>query len=69
MKKTLKEELETLINQYCEENYSNTPDFILAEFLIDCLKAFGNATNRRSSWYNQNPTFVEFSDSTKVPGT
>ncbi len=34
------EELETLINKYCIESRSNTPDFLLANYLCDCLNAF-----------------------------
>lgn len=43
-------ELRDLINYYSQENGSNTPDFILAEYLDDCLKAFDKATERRSAW-------------------
>jgi len=47
-------ELEDLINGHCKENGSNTPDFILADYLSDCLKAFDRAVNRRSRWYTSN---------------
>lgn len=46
-----KQALTTLINQYSKENDSDTPDFILAKFLTDTLKAFNKATNRREEWY------------------
>lgn len=46
-----RKELETLINAYSMENGSDTPDFILADYLIDCLKAFDEATRRRTMWY------------------
>lgn len=36
-------ELETLINMHSMENGSNTPDFILANYLKDCLVAYNNA--------------------------
>lgn len=42
--------LEILLNSQCE-NGSDTPDFILANFLIDSLKAFDNAVNLRTKWY------------------
>jgi len=35
-----KKELEHLINMHSIENGSNTPDFILAEYLCDCLAAY-----------------------------
>lgn len=44
-------ELETLINCHSKENGSDTPDFILAEFLTDSLAAFDKAVSRRSAWY------------------
>lgn len=44
-------ELEILINQYSLENKSNTPDYILAQYLDDCLKAFNKATNNRAKHY------------------
>lgn len=34
--KPLFQELETLLNGYSEENESNTPDFILAKFMLSC---------------------------------
>lgn len=45
--KSFRKALEELINEYSKENGSNTPDFILADYLIDCLDAFDNAVNRR----------------------
>lgn len=45
-------EIETVLNRYCKENDSNTPDFILATYLMDCLKAFNNAVSSREKWYN-----------------
>ena len=47
-----RKELEILINKHSKENNSDTPDFILAEYLNDCLIAFDKATNARSKWYN-----------------
>jgi hypothetical protein len=44
-------ELEGLINKYSLENASNTPDFILAEYLKDCLSAFNTAVKKRTDWY------------------
>lgn len=49
--KTFREKLSSLINCHSKENGSDTPDFILAEYLGDCLVAFDNATKRRNEWY------------------
>jgi septal ring factor EnvC (AmiA/AmiB activator) len=35
------------------EKNSNTPDFILAEYLTMCLHAFDKATQRRHEWYKE----------------
>ena len=35
-----KKELQDIINKHSKENDSDTPDFILAEYLNDCLKVF-----------------------------
>ena len=46
-------ELETLINKYSMENDSNTPDFILAAYLNNCLKTFNTTLQRREAWYGR----------------
>lgn len=45
-----KTELTTLINRYSKENGSNTPDFILTEYMVDCLNAYDKAMARRMEW-------------------
>jgi len=50
--KTFRKNLEQLINRTCRENASNTPDFILARYLITCLKAFEKGTKARDNWYS-----------------
>ena len=47
-----KSDLEILINKYSHENKSNTPDFILCEYILNCLGAWERAVNRRDKWYN-----------------
>ena len=43
--------LETLINRHSMENASNTPDFLLAEFLVNCLRAFNLASEQKEKWF------------------
>lgn len=43
-------EIENAINRHSKENGSNTPDFILADYLCDCLAAFDRAVSRRTAW-------------------
>lgn len=44
-------DLEDLINRHCMENGSDTPDFMLAEYLMDCLRNFNAVTAKRTAWY------------------
>jgi hypothetical protein len=46
-----REGLETLINSNSMEGGSDTPDFILADFLSGCLVAFDSAVSHRTRWY------------------
>jgi len=48
-------DLRRLINQCCMENGSNTPDFILATYLLDCLDAYNKAVQDRDVWYGLDP--------------
>jgi hypothetical protein len=41
------------INCASAENGSDTPDFILAEYLIDCLAAYDRALVAREKWYGR----------------
>lgn len=47
----LKRDLASLLNRACAENGSNTPDFVLAEYLTSCLAAFDAAAKARDQWY------------------
>jgi len=49
--KEFKKELETLINKHSIENGSDTPDFILAEYLCNCLESFNSVSIQRDNWY------------------
>jgi hypothetical protein len=46
-------QLASALNRCSAENGSNTPDFILADFLGACLAAFDAAVKRRAEWYGQ----------------
>lgn len=50
---TLVQRIAQAINAVSAENGSNTPDFILAGYLTDCLAAFDKATIERSRWYGR----------------
>lgn len=48
---TLRAEIESAINRNCAENGSDTPDFVLAQYLVDCLAAFDRAVLARNKYY------------------
>ena len=49
-------EFAEVINRNSLENNSDTPDFILAEYLWDCLETFAETSNRRQEWYGKKLT-------------
>jgi len=47
------QELRKLINRHSMENGSDTPDFMLATYLTDCLIAFNHTLQAREKWYGR----------------
>lgn len=47
----LQSEIARALNGFSAENGSNTPDFILAQYLLSCLAAFNEASRARETWY------------------
>jgi hypothetical protein len=48
-------ELKQLINKYSVENGSDTPDWILAQYIMDALTSYERAVIRRDHWYSFDP--------------
>jgi len=48
-----RQELTDLINKHSKENESDTPDFILAQYLIDCMRVFNSTMDSREKWYGR----------------
>lgn len=48
-------ELANLINRHSLENGSNTPDYILAQYLAACLKVFDTIVKAREDYYGRIP--------------
>lgn len=46
-------ELASLLNRYSAENVSGTPDFILAEFMLNVLKEFNATVVKRADWRDE----------------
>jgi hypothetical protein len=51
----LEQEITSLLNRHSAENASNTPDFILARFLLGCLAAWNMGVQQRENWYGRDP--------------
>lgn len=51
----LRSEITTALNCACAENESNTPDFLLAEYLLGCLRVFDAAVRARDAWHSTEP--------------
>jgi hypothetical protein len=52
---TLSDDIKAMLNANSRENESNTPDFILASYMLKCLIAFEEATCSRDNWYGIAP--------------
>lgn len=52
-KAELTNDLAAVLNKHCAENPSNTPDFILAGYLVGCLQTWNAATKQRERWYGR----------------
>jgi hypothetical protein len=59
---SLQEEIKSVINCHCAENESDTPDFILASYISDCLAAFNRAVNMREAWYGRKTLEIKESE-------
>jgi len=48
-------ELTSLINRYSKENGSDTPDWILAEYMSATLELFDSTVRAREKWHGRAP--------------
>lgn len=51
----LRKDIASLLNRYSRENGSDTPDWILADYLAACLDAFDGAVAAREKWCGRGP--------------
>ena len=52
-------EITIVLNKYSAENNSGTPDFILAQFLLNVLKSWDEGVRAREEWYGRLPKPLE----------
>ncbi len=61
-----KKDIAYVINKHSMEDESNTPDYVLANYLYNCLLAFNRGVNDRTEFYNVefpiDDVFIEQSD-------
>ena len=50
-----KKDLERIINCNSIENGSDTPDWMLADYLMGCLEIYENTIKEREKWYGRPP--------------
>jgi hypothetical protein len=47
------DELTALLNRHNQENGSDTPDWMLAEYLLACLQTWNATIQLREKWYGR----------------
>jgi hypothetical protein len=47
----LERDLAAVLHRYSQENGSNTPDFLLAEYLLACLATWNTYVVKRDKWH------------------
>ena len=52
---SFQKDLEHLINRYSLEDGSNTPDFLPAEYMSQCLTVYETTITARDNWYGFYP--------------
>jgi len=62
-KPTFEKALQGLINSYSIENRSDTPDYILAQYLSNCLIAYENAKQSTDNWFEGKSKSTQQKDS------
>jgi hypothetical protein len=53
MSERLVQDIAAVLNRHNAEIGSDTPDFILAAFLVSCLMSFDAGVKARSDWYGR----------------
>lgn len=64
---TFGKELEALLNRHSIESGSNTPDFILATYVQQCLAAWNLTVAAREKWYGREFTPGTIDNSVRQP--
>lgn len=55
----LKKDIAAILNKYSQENRSNTPDYMLADYMLGCLNVYENTISAREKWFGRPDPFKE----------
>lgn len=64
---SLYKDIQSAINKHSVERLSDTPDFILAQYLKDCLDAWNRATRAREKWSGRERKAITFLPGEELP--
>ena len=53
------EDLVSIITKYNQTRHSNTPSYLLAQYMLDSLETFEKTVNRRDIWWEHFPKYTE----------
>lgn len=53
--KALLDELRAVLNRHSVENASDTPDYLLAEYVSGCLDVYARTVKARDAWFGFQP--------------
>lgn len=64
-KEMFEKELEELLNKYSKDNDTETPDWLLVEYLSGCLETYKTTIKAREQWFGRgsSPTRDPFGES------
>lgn len=60
------EQLTDLINHYSLENMIDAPDFIIAEYLVQCLNNASNLIISKDKWFKNDEDIIYLEDDIKI---
>ena len=52
MASDFRKDLIALLNAHGIDNQTNTPDYLLGDYLLACLKAFDSTVQARDTWHS-----------------
>lgn len=66
---TFREDIERVINCHSRENKSDTPDYVLSQYLCDCLAAYDRAVLARAASRNAKALALSCTNGVATPAS